>query len=212
MNQRCNVGAGGALSTQRPDRGISRRRPCRRWGRIGPLLSAVLVALALGLVLSARAAGGTPETVCKLQGPAQSPAAANHATLKVSVRDLSSSAGVVRFAIYASADTFTVDGGWTCKGAISATTALPPTLTFDLVPGWYAIAVAHDENNNDEIDRIIVPTEAYGFSNYAKVPFGRPDFETAKFELKPGTQTIMIPVSLHPTLRMVTDVKPKTED
>lgn len=58
------------------------------------------------------------------------------------------------------------------------------TLTFKgLKPGTYAIAVAHDANNNGEMDKngLGIPTEGFGFSNQAKVIFGPPKFAAACF-------------------------------
>lgn len=56
------------------------------------------------------------------------------------------------------------------------------TATFNgLGPGRYAVAVLHDENNNDKMDFswIGVPQEGFGFSRDARVVLGPPDFEDA---------------------------------
>ena len=54
-----------------------------------------------------------------------------------------------------------------------------------LPPGEYGIAVYHDLNANNVMDKrfLVIPSEAYGFSNNARGPFGlgRPGFEKAKF-------------------------------
>lgn len=51
--------------------------------------------------------------------------------------------------------------------------------------GQYVLAVYHDENNNNKLDRnfIGIPSENYVFSNYATGSFGPPSFEDAKFDL-----------------------------
>lgn len=56
----------------------------------------------------------------------------------------------------------------------------------DLVEGVYAIAVLHDENDNQRMDYnfLGIPTEGFGFSNDAKVGFGPPDFEEAAIVVK----------------------------
>ena len=59
-------------------------------------------------------------------------------------------------------------------------------VTFDnLIPGRYAVAFHHDENENKEMDfkLFILPAEGYGFSNGARVLFTAPTFEAASFEL-----------------------------
>jgi len=47
---------------------------------------------------------------------------------------------------------------------------------------YFAIAIYHDENNNDQLDKNMfgMPTEKYGFSNNARATFSAPSFESAK--------------------------------
>ncbi len=49
----------------------------------------------------------------------------------------------------------------------------------DLPNGNYAIAVYHDANGNNKLDKnfLGIPTEKYGFSNDAMGSFGPPDYE-----------------------------------
>ena len=54
----------------------------------------------------------------------------------------------------------------------------------DLVVGTsYAIAVYHDKNKNQKLDKnfLGIPTERYGFSNDARELFGPPSFKSASF-------------------------------
>lgn len=46
----------------------------------------------------------------------------------------------------------------------------------------YAVAVYHDENNNEKLDKNMfgMPTERYGFSNNARGTFSAPSFEEAE--------------------------------
>jgi uncharacterized protein (DUF2141 family) len=57
---------------------------------------------------------------------------------------------------------------------------------FELPPGIYAISLAHDINNNMEVDTnfLGIPKEPLGMSNYPDM--ARPKFDKAKFELKAG--------------------------
>lgn len=57
---------------------------------------------------------------------------------------------------------------------------------FENIPnGNYAIALYHDENLNNKLDKNLfhIPKEGYGFSNNAKPFFGPPKFNKAKFQL-----------------------------
>ncbi len=65
-----------------------------------------------------------------------------------------------------------------------------------LPPGEYAIAVFHDENLNNKLDRHALgyPLEAYGFSNNARGKFGPPKYDAATFQL--GEETVKLTISL----------------
>ena len=56
---------------------------------------------------------------------------------------------------------------------------------YDLDESYYAIAIYHDKNSNDEFDTFLsIPKEKFGFSNDAKVFLGPPSFSEASFFLK----------------------------
>lgn len=54
-----------------------------------------------------------------------------------------------------------------------------------LTPGPYALALHHDENNNNKMDTgfLGIPQEGYGFSNDAPVFLGAPPFDAAMVAL-----------------------------
>lgn len=54
----------------------------------------------------------------------------------------------------------------------------------DVSPGEYAVAVFHDENANNDLDRNIfgIPSEGTGASNDAWNMFGPPGYDDARFE------------------------------
>lgn len=56
---------------------------------------------------------------------------------------------------------------------------------FNLPPGSYALAIFHDLNSNNKLDRkwIGLPDEPYGFSRNFKPRFGPPEFSDCSFEL-----------------------------
>jgi uncharacterized protein (DUF2141 family) len=58
----------------------------------------------------------------------------------------------------------------------------------NIEPGTYAVAVAHDENNNGRIDKnfVGVPSEGYGVSNNKTYALSAPKWEESIFVLEPG--------------------------
>ena len=60
----------------------------------------------------------------------------------------------------------------------------------DIPTGTYTIAVFHDENSNEKLDKnfLGIPNESYGFSNNARGIFGPPSFEESKFELNKNSK------------------------
>lgn len=66
------------------------------------------------------------------------------------------------------------------------------TIIFKSVPpGNYAIAILHDENNNQKMDKNMlgIPKEGYGFSNNASGTFGPPSYKKASFSHTTINQT-----------------------
>ncbi|NJO40041.1 MAG: DUF2141 domain-containing protein [Cyanobacteria bacterium CRU_2_1] len=69
------------------------------------------------------------------------------------------------------------------------------TYTFENLPyGTYAIAIYHDTNGDEQLDRgaFGMPTEAYGFSNDAPAITSPPRYEDAIFLLAGSDTTIQI--------------------
>lgn len=60
--------------------------------------------------------------------------------------------------------------------------------------GEYAVAILHDENNDQKMNTNWVgwPKEGFGFSNNAMGMFGPPSFNKAKVEYKGGVKVIEI--------------------
>ena len=61
-------------------------------------------------------------------------------------------------------------------------------------PGSYAVKLVQDFNRNGEFDQswIGLPLEKFGFSNDAHPTFSEPPFSATNFELRPGTNTIIV--------------------
>lgn len=66
---------------------------------------------------------------------------------------------------------------------------------FYLPPGWYAVSVVHDQNNNAKLDKNFfgLPKEPYGFSNNPN-SLGKPSFEEVKFKMDANPKVIEVKV------------------
>lgn len=104
----------------------------------------------------------------------------------MTVTDLRSSRGVVRACLTSDPGDFPK-----CRRSDTAYSMVVPAgdtvrLSFAGVkPGRYAIALLHDENNNNKADRalMMMPTEGFGFSRDARVSMGPPKFDAAAFDI-----------------------------
>jgi uncharacterized protein (DUF2141 family) len=67
------------------------------------------------------------------------------------------------------------------------------TLTLELKPGRYALALFLDANKNQKLDKNIVgaPKERFGFSNNPKITFGAPNFNECEIEVLPGKKQVL---------------------
>ena len=69
------------------------------------------------------------------------------------------------------------------------------TVTFnDISSGTYAVAIFHDENNDQKMNSnsLGVPKEGYGFSNNVTGAFGPPSFRRASFKYSGNYAVISI--------------------
>jgi uncharacterized protein (DUF2141 family) len=109
------------------------------------------------------------------------------ASLTVLVTGIRSDEGKLRFALYRSRETFTDSPmRGTAKDIEDGRATWRLT---GLDPGPYALAVYHDENNDDQFNRnfLGVPLEDYGFSNNARPRLRAPSWNRVVFEVKLGT-------------------------
>ncbi|MEE4289311.1 MAG: DUF2141 domain-containing protein [Erythrobacter sp.] len=113
----------------------------------------------------------------------------------ITITDMRSTKGVVRACMTAKESIFPK-----CrKDQASHRTVVPAgetvTIRFrNVVPGDYAVALLHDENNDGKANRALgmMPKEGYGFSRDAKVQMAPPKFEEAVFRHDGGDQKITI--------------------
>ena len=116
-------------------------------------------------------------------------------TIEINVQNLRNNNGSVRIALYASSDTFCIKGKEFRSAVIKPNEKKAITQFTEIPYGEFAIALYHDENNDDNFKMgllYIIFRERYGFSNDARPLFSQPDFERAKFILDSETQSITI--------------------
>lgn len=73
--------------------------------------------------------------------------------------------------------------------------AAPTTsVCFWVQPGFYAVAVYHDQNADRDFNRNLVgmPAEGFGFSNDAPTRFSLPSFDAVRFRVPAGGRTITV--------------------
>lgn len=122
------------------------------------------------------------------------PAAPERVALTVRVHGLENDRGRVAVALFASAEAFP-DQKRASRGQLAKIEKGRASVRFEGVrPGVYAVAVLHDENQNDKMDFnfLGMPLEGYGFSNDASAPFGPPSFEAAAFRLQPRNSFVSV--------------------
>jgi uncharacterized protein (DUF2141 family) len=120
--------------------------------------------------------------------------AAPLATLIVKVEKVSPRGGDVRVALYTSASYPLDNAEPVIDGVVPATPGETIVTLQGIKPGIYAVKLFQDFNRNGEFDMnwLGLPLEKFGFSNDARPTFSEPPFDATKFELRPGTNTIMI--------------------
>jgi uncharacterized protein (DUF2141 family) len=124
------------------------------------------------------------------------PWADESASIRVKMKGFRSEAGKAAVSLFASPDGFPNDSSKASNRVIKDIHNGVADVVFNNVsPGRYAIAVLHDENNNQKMDTnfIGMPKEGYGVSNNVRRKMGPPRFEDAAFEVK-GKTTIDIEI------------------
>lgn len=114
-------------------------------------------------------------------------------TIEVTTPEVESSEGQVVFLLYNQSEGFPNE--WDKAYRIERVKAREGAVgyTFSNVPfGNYAVAIAHDENNNGEIDSNFIgfPKESVGASNQTSM--GRPTFEKSKVTLAENRKKLVL--------------------
>ena len=117
--------------------------------------------------------------------------------LVIKILNLEENIGSVHFAIYDNPKNFPKEEGKKIGFKKTVSDILNNEVIIkNLEESKYAVAIYHDENDNDRFDTILaIPQEKFGFSNDAKVFFGPPNFDEASFYLKKN-ERLKIEISL----------------
>ncbi|MHB8384794.1 MAG: DUF2141 domain-containing protein [Candidatus Binataceae bacterium] len=103
--------------------------------------------------------------------------------------------GLVKCAIYNSAEGFPTDRSKITKSAAGKITGNSAVCDFKgLPPGTYAVAAFQDEDGTGDMRKNMlgIPQEVYGFSNDARNALSAPSFDQAAFKYPGGTMDITI--------------------
>lgn len=120
-------------------------------------------------------------------------AAKTTATLQVEITNIKSKKGTLRMGIYLPNEKFGVNKPGITK-IIDIKSTSNQTATFELEPGRYALAIYHDLNGNDAMDKnfVGIPKEPYGFSKNFRPKFSAPSFEDCAFEVLADGKNISV--------------------
>jgi uncharacterized protein (DUF2141 family) len=115
--------------------------------------------------------------------------------LQVSVSDMRSSDGNITITIYPDDPPHFLDGKYKLARQIVPVKSPVTRVCFAVAaPGFYAVALFHDENNNHHLDTTLlgIPSEGYGFSQNPKLFLGPPKFSQVRVAAHPGDNPVAI--------------------
>jgi uncharacterized protein (DUF2141 family) len=102
--------------------------------------------------------------------------------LEIMVEGVETSTGIIQVALFTTREGFLKPEGAYRTGSIKAQKGTTRVLIEDLPAGTYALAIFHDLNENEELDKnwVGIPKEPMGFSNARMKTFGPPKFEDCR--------------------------------
>jgi uncharacterized protein (DUF2141 family) len=102
--------------------------------------------------------------------------------VKANITGIENEQGVIRVSLYSEAIQDRFPDGKALEGKVVDAKKEGVSVTFDIIkPGYYAIAVMHDENNNGKMETnfLGIPKEPYG--NSGEYTSFKPKFKDSKF-------------------------------
>lgn len=164
-------------------------KPTDRDGRRRSQPALWAAALSLPLLLPpGHAAHADPTPACGAIELGQAP-------LLVSVSGMRSANGNITITIYPDEPSHFLDGAYKVARQEVPVTLPVTSACFTLpAPGYYAVALFHDENGDHHLNTnaLGIPTEGYGFSNNPTLYFGPPELGKVRFSLHAGDNPIGI--------------------
>lgn len=105
-------------------------------------------------------------------------------TLHVEITNVKKARGKLLIAIYKPNEKFG-EGTAFLAAMVDVKATGGQTASFEMEPGRYALAVYHDVNGNEELDKnfVGIPKEPYGFSKDFRPQFSAPSFKDCAFEV-----------------------------
>jgi uncharacterized protein (DUF2141 family) len=105
-------------------------------------------------------------------------------TLKVEISNIKQGKGKIWIAVFRPEEKFGGDKPTIYK-IVEVRSAATLRADFEIEPGRYALAVYHDLNENNMLDKnfVGIPKEPYGFSNDFRPRFSAPTFEDCAFDV-----------------------------
>lgn len=119
----------------------------------------------------------------------------NKAALRISVSGMRSAKGNITITIYPDEPSRFLDGAYKVARQQLPVTLPATSACFALpAPGYYAVALFHDENDDHHLNAnaLGIPTEGIGFSNNPTLYFRPPDLSRVRIPLHPGDNPIAI--------------------
>lgn len=105
--------------------------------------------------------------------------------LVINLSGMQNTNGKVNVALFNSSASFN-DPNQAYRELFLVCTGSSMTISLDsIIPGDYAFAIFHDENDNQNLDQNLlgIPTEGFAFSNNAMGSFGPPSWTQSKFTI-----------------------------
>jgi uncharacterized protein (DUF2141 family) len=168
--------------------GESRRQPATAAPRGAHAAFRIAALGSLLFLPPGQAAHADNAATCAATAPDQTP-------LQISVSGMRSARGNITITIYPDEPSHFLDGAYKVARQLLLVTLPVTSACFALAaPGYYAVALFHDENDNHHFDTnsLGIPTEGFGFSNNPTLYFGPPDLSRVRFSVHPGDNPIAI--------------------
>ena len=150
--------------------------------------SAGLSLLLVVLMLGHRQASADDAPTCDATNPKQ-------VRIQVSVVGMRSTAGNVTITIYPDDADHFLDGKYKlARQSVPVTLPVTRACFAFTQPGYYAVALFHDENSNGHFDTTVlgVPAEGFGFSNNPTLFLGPPGLSKVRVEMYAGDNPVEV--------------------